>query len=146
MHCARVFPRYRMYLSRTPANTLCDTPIKALAYVSKHPYISRTFAQSRKSFNFLVPLPTPTTETRRHSTHNTKRSWPITLTENTVCERIQRAALSNPYIVPPFPLFPRRFPELLFFDEESRVTDKPLQLVHDVHGCRSGRLYYTEEA
>ena len=120
--------------------------------VSKHPcstYTTRTFAQSKKSFNFLVPLPTPiTARCRQRSAQRTtpRVSNQIARTENTLCERIQRASLSNLHIVFSRPLFTRCLLEFLFVDEETRVTDEPLQLVHDVHGRWSRRLYYAEEA
>jgi len=79
---------------------------------------------------------------------NIKTPRPNILTENTVRERVQCAALSDLHIVSPArPLFTRRLlPEFLFVHEKTGVTDKPLQLAHDVHGRWSRRLYYAEEA
>ena len=78
-------------------------------------------------------------------------SLPLTKNDIDDLEKIrtsssERAALSDLHIVSPRLLFTRRLPEFLFIDEEARVADELLQLVHDVHGRWSGRLYYAKEA
>jgi hypothetical protein len=69
----------------------------------------------------------------------------IQLTEDTICERIQRASLSNFHVVSP-PLFTRRLFYFFLVNEETRVTYESFQLVHDVHGRWSRWFYYAEEA
>jgi hypothetical protein len=58
---------------------------------------------------------------------------------------IQRA-LSDFQVVPPRSPFAWRVLELFLIDEETRVTYKPFQFVHDVHGRWPGWLYYAKEA
>jgi hypothetical protein len=107
----------------------------------------RTFAQSKKSFNFFVPFPTPTTArcavVQRQEYTQTKI---LKLTEDAICERIQRASLSNLHVVFPPSLFSRRLLEFFFVDEETGVAYELFQLLQDVHGRWSGWLYYAEEA
>jgi hypothetical protein len=70
----------------------------------------------------------------------------IRLTEDAICERIQRASLSDFHIISPRPLFTRRLLEFCLVNKETRVIYELFQFVQDVHGRWSGRLYYAKEA
>ena len=74
-------------------------------------------------------------------------TW-VSLTENAVSERIQRASLSDfDGISSAFSPFARALlTELFWVHEQTRIIDEHFDVVHDRHGCWTGGLHNCEHA